>query len=201
MTRLLPAALCVLLLAGCGGAGNAPANAPRAALDVSHDLPPTEAGAKAALEEFAKPQAEMLKLLAQLKPSRTELEVIYQPAYVEKALAAEEKLWFSTLKQGGLRFEKDQTQVLLHRATTRELAAWGAETARDFSDSHAPERFKRVALYVNDGLTFYRFRFVKPGLAYGAVFDALLTHANGRWVLIQNPVRVIERYDEIMAYK
>lgn len=190
--------LCLYVLVGCGGGKPSEGNSAPKAHDASTDHPPTADGAKAVLSEFLYKDVQGVKLLAQLKPTQDDLAAIYMPAFVEKAAKAEDKLWPAALKAGGLRGKVDQTELQLFSATTRELSAWGEKTRLAFGDDQSPDRFKKVPLYVLDGLTFYRFKFVKPGQSFGAVFDLLLVHANARWVLIQNPATIISHYDEIM---
>lgn len=197
--------LLVLLLAACsGGSGNAPRNAPSRQDDVSLAHPPTAEGAKAVLQEFLVKGAHALKLRSQLKPTSAELEKIYQPAFVEKAVKAEDKLWQQSITDPDFKRNIDQTEIQVFAATTQQLRAWQPPVSEQFGDD--PKlvhkfNFARVPQYVLDDLTFYRFRFVKPGEQAGAVFAALLVHVNGRWVLIWNPVYIVEFYDSIMARK
>lgn len=197
-TLVIGLLLCLSVPPGCGGGKPNTGNSAPKAHDLSTDHPPTLEGAKAVLSEFLSKDAPGVKLLAQLKPTQDDLAAVYMPAFVEKATKAEDKLWPAALKTGGLRGKIDQTELQLFSATTRELSSWSDETRVAFGDDQNPDRFKKVPLYVLDGLTFYRFKFVKPGQNYGAVFDLLLVHANGRWLLIQNPATIIVHYDEIM---
>lgn len=203
--RLCALSLLLLVLCACtGGGGNAPSNQGGRPTDVSTGYPPTVEGARDLLREFLAKDANVLKLRSQLKPTLAELEKIYQPAFLEKAEQGENKLWPITLRDPDLKRDAAQTEVLVYAATTAQLAAWQSPTREEFGDEPKilhKSNFARVPQYVLEGLTFYRFKFVKPGEKLGAVYAALLVHVNGRWVLIWNPVYLVEFHDDIMARK
>lgn len=197
--------LVVLLLTACsGGSGNAPRNEGSRPDDVSMAHPPTLEGAKAVLQEFLAKDANALKLRSQLKPTAEDLAKIYQPGYVDKAVKAEDKLWTGLSHNPDFKRNADQTKVLVYSATTEQLRAWRPPVSEQFADPKPPAikvQFEKVPLYVLDSLTFYRFKFATPDDASAAVFAALLCHVNGRWVLLWNPVYIIEFYDDIMKAK
>jgi len=194
-----------LLICACGGgSANAPGNGPAGPHDISTAHPPTLDGARAVLAEFLEENANALKLRSQLKPTADDLAKIYQPGYVEKAVKAEDKLWTGMSHSPELKRNADQTKVLVFEASTEELRAWRPPVSEQFANPKPPAiavHFEKVPLYVLDGLRFYRFKFSTPNDSSAAVFAALLCHVNGRWVLIWNPVYVIEYYDDIMRAK
>lgn len=196
--------LLTLLLAACGGgSANAPANNP-GPHDVSTAHPPTLEGARAVLAEFLEKEANALKLRSQLKPTTVDLAKVYQPGYLEQAIKAEDKLWAGMSHNPELKRNEDQTKILVFEATTEQLRAWRSPISEHFADPKPPAKafhFEKVPLYVLDGLTFYRFKFATENESLAAVFGALLCHVNGRWVLLWNPVYIIEYYDDIMKAK
>lgn len=196
--------LVVLMLSACGGgSANKPSNA-GAPQDVSTAHPPTLEGARAVLAAFLEKDANALKLRSQLKPTAEDLAKIYQPGYVEKAVKAEDRLWTGLAHNPDLKRNADQTRILVYEATTAQLRAWRPPVSEHFADPKPPAitvHFEKVPLYVLDDLTFYRFKFATPDESSAAIFGALLCHVNGRWVLLWNPVYIIEYFDDIMRSK
>jgi hypothetical protein len=145
--------------------------------------PPTEAGAKALLSEFLKPDADRLKLSLALKPTSKDYRAVF--ATEENAKKAEEaysKLWEMVNKRP-IGPNPGQTEILLWSATTDQLKA-GAGNA-----GHFPGGYKRAAQFLKPGVTVYRWKFVKPGERLGMAFDGLY-NIDGRWVLMPKPWRV-----------
>ncbi len=178
--------LVVLMLSACGGgSANTPSNA-GAPQDVSTAHPPTLEGARAVLAAFLEKDANALKLRSQLKPT------------------AEDRLWTGLAHNPDLKRNADQTRILVYEATTAQLRAWRPPVSEHFADPKPPAiavHFEKVPLYVLDDLTFYRFKFATPDESSAAIFGALLCHVNGRWVLLWNPVYIIEYFDDIMRSK
>jgi hypothetical protein len=83
----------------------------------------------------------------------------------------------------------DQTEVQLSRGTAEDFKAWQGE-ARKF-----PRGYKRIAEFMQPGLVFYQFRFVKPGQGAGANWDGLVW-VNGAWKLFPKPFKAADEGSE-----
>jgi hypothetical protein len=70
-------------------------------------------------------------------------------------------------------------------------AASSGELKKGTGDSEFfPAGYMKAAPHFKDGLTFYRFKFVRPGEATGFAWDGLV-FVNGRWVIFPKPWRVV----------
>jgi hypothetical protein len=159
----------------------APATPPKAPAAKSA-YPGTEAGAKLLLEAFLKPGADHAALSAALAPTKADYASTFTGDAAAKAEAGYAPAWSAgaiTLKP-----KDGQTTLLLSKATGAELAS-GAEPAKAF-----PGGYAKIGTQLQPTLTFYRFKFVKPGETLGMAFDGL-TFVNGRWVIFPKPWRVL----------
>lgn len=122
-----------------------------------------------------------------LKPSLADYKAIF--LNVDDAKRAEDgyqRLWSQVVSRRlpdfGPRVPA-QSELLLWSATTAELRAYTGNAVQ-FAGG-----WRKVALRLRPGLTFYRFKFVKPGETLGRAFGGLV-RVNGRWVIIPKPWRV-----------
>lgn len=146
------------------------------------DFPGTQAGAKALLEAFLKPGADQAGMTKSLRPSLDDYDTIFVADAATNVKAKYEEQWNRndykiTAKEG-------QTELLLWQATTEELRD-GTVDAKQF-----PGGYKKIADKLKPGLTFYRFKFVKPGDKHGMAFDGLV-YVNGHWVMVSKPYRAM----------
>ena len=74
--------------------------------------------------------------------------------------------------------------MLLYHVTTADLKKWTEAASRDF-----PGGYRTVASKFNDGITVYRFKFVKPGETLGMAYDGLV-YVNGHWRIFPKPWQV-----------
>jgi len=79
---------------------------------------------------------------------------------------------------------EEQTELLLWAASTEELLDYTGEA------QYFPGGYHELAPYFEEGMTFYRFKFVAPGRQLGSAFDVLV-HVNGHWCLIHRPWTVL----------
>lgn len=149
----------------------------------SASTPGSEAEARVVLQEFLKPGADYVALTAAILPSEADVRAVYG-----EPLAS--ALWASYTEQltKGISFapKPGQTQLLLTRATTRDLVE-GKAVLRDF-----PGGYKDVSKYFIADVPIVRFKFVKPGESIGLAFDGFV-HVNGRWVIMPKPWRAIPK--------
>jgi hypothetical protein len=185
----------LLLLAGCGpreadgaGAGAVAANPPAQTSPAgtgggeASTYPGTEEGARALLAAFVQPGADHAALSQPLRPTRADLEAIFDADLAEKADATYAAAWDS----GQLVVVPDagQTEVTLASATREELKG-GTGAASEF-----PGGWKEVAGKLKPGLRVYRFTFVGPDTDSGRSFDGLV-YVNGHWRIVPKPWRAL----------
>jgi hypothetical protein len=143
----------------------------------------SDAEAKALLDAFVKPGADVGALSAKLRPTAADYTAVFEGDAAAKATAAYDPAWSSgKLVIAG---KPDQTAVLISKATTAELRA-GAPASSSF-----PGGYKTAAPFLKPGLTFYAFKFVKPGETLGMAYDGL-TFVNGHWTIFPKPWRFLK---------
>lgn len=146
------------------------------------DFPGTEAGAKALLEAFMKPGADLAGMSKALRPTTDDYKALYKADFAGKL----EQMYGPAWDAGALvlKPKAGQTELLLFSATTADFKA-GNEKAGKF-----PGGYKKIADQLNDGQTLYRFKFVQPGKTLGMAFDGL-AHVNGHWIIVPKPWRAL----------
>lgn len=143
--------------------------------------PNTEAGAKALLGEFLKEGADHATLSKALRPTTADYTAVFEAEFAKAAEATYADAWEKG--QMVLAPKAGQTELKLWSATTADLKAWNDKAAS------FPGGYKDVAAKFKDGLTIYRFKFVKPGEDLGMAFDGLV-NVNGQWRVFPKPFRV-----------
>ena len=159
-----------LLLAGCGEknpveglSGGDTVETPPGEIDSS------EAGAKALLSEFLAPGADHAKLSAALAPTPAD----YAGAFIGAIIDSGGRM--------AIRPSAGQTELLLWKATTKELNAWTGDARDQF-----PKGFREIARHLHPGVTWYVFKFVEPGSTQGSAYDVLVC-ITGRWTFFDQP--------------
>ena len=157
-----------------------PAPAPPVAKKPSPtDFPGTEAGAKALLGTLLKADTDHATATRALRPADADYDAIFVAEAAAKAKKGYAELWASD--DAVLKPRTGQTELLLWSATSADIKAWQGNAA-----DHFPGGWRRVGASLKGGLTFYRFRFVKPGATSGMSYDGLV-HVNGHWVWVPEP--------------
>jgi hypothetical protein len=141
-----------------------------------------EAAAKAFLEMFLKPGADRAALSKPLAPTKADCEAVFDGAIAAKAFDAYSKAFASG--KGVIDPGEGRTQLLLFSATTDDLKA-ANEKAKTF-----PGGYKDIAGKLKGGLTFYRWKYVKPGETLGMAYDGLV-YVNGHWAWFPKPWRFL----------
>lgn len=146
-----------------------------------------EAGARALLTALQKGSAEERHTLSlALKPTLDDYKAIFASVDVaKKAQDGYQRLWgkIESKQWPGIGPSRsEQTALLVWAASSEDLQQ------KKGNASHFPGGWRHVADKLKPGLTFYRFKFVKPGETLGMAFDGLV-HVNGRWVIIPKPWR------------
>ena len=146
------------------------------------DHPGTMEGAKALLESFLKPGADLAGMSTALRPTKDDYKALYTDEFAGKLDAMYAPAWDAGALV--LKPKDGQTALLLFSATTEDFKA-GNAAAGEF-----PGGYKKIADQMKPGVTLYRFKFVKPGETLGMAFDGL-AHVNGHWVIVPKPWRAM----------
>ncbi len=137
--------------------------------------------ARAFLQEFLKPGADLEGLTRQVVPQPGDYARVFEGELASKARQHYERMFADPNAKIGPK--AGQTELVLFAATTEELRA-GTGDALEF-----PGGYKRVADQLAPGVTWFRFKFVKPGERAGMAFDGL-TFIDGRWAMFPKPWRI-----------
>lgn len=187
MKHWIAALMTLALIVGCGGKSEEPKSgdgkgksSESKSSESKSKYPGTEEGAKQMLSEFLKEGADLKALTMQLKPTRADYEALFDAAVVDKVAKAYEAAWEKAL----IKAKPGQTEILLHGATTEDLRAKN-DKARQL-----PGGFSMVADKLKPGVTWYRFKFVKPGERLGMSFPGLV-YVNGQWRFVPKPWRAL----------
>lgn len=139
--------------------------------------------AKKLLGELLKPGTDNVTFTQKLKPTDADYKAVFtDPADAEKAKQHYAPMWEG---KGGIGPKEGQTELKVWKATGAELAA-GTGDADSF-----PGGYKKVANKLNPKLTYFRFKFVKPGEDLGMAFDGLV-HVNGHWAFLPKPWKAVQ---------
>ncbi|MCC6622400.1 MAG: hypothetical protein IT385_14145 [Deltaproteobacteria bacterium] len=120
-------------------------------------------------------------LIKKLEPTKADLEALFDGASVAAVEAHVAKMYAGIGEVGP---KEGQTEVVFHAATTEDFAK-ATDAAQKF-----PGGYGRVAAKLKPGITWYAWKYVKPGETLGMAFDGL-THVNGRWVWVPKPFRAL----------
>lgn len=149
---------------------------------VGTDFPGNKEGAKALLLQFLQSGVDKAALTKKLRPTSRDYRTVFKGVTAKKAEAGYQAPW----DQGKIiiRGKPGQTELLVWSATTQELQK-GTGDSGSF-----PGGYAKIASNFKEGLTFYRFKFVKPGESLGFAWDGLI-FVNGHWVIFPKPWRVL----------
>jgi len=142
-----------------------------------------EAAARALLQEFVKPGANVAELSKKLAPTKADYAAVFEGDAAAKAEAAYAPAWAGG--QMVIAGKPDQTALLIFGSTTDELKA-GTGNAKNF-----PGGYKTAAPQMKSGLTIYAFKFVAPGATLGMAFDGLVW-VNGHFAIFPKPWRFLK---------
>lgn len=136
-------------------------------------FPGTKDGAQALLREFLKPGADLKKLTMELRPTKEDYRAFFKDENdATRAEAFANKMWDSG--EAVIAPKEGQTELRLFSTTTKQMSAYEGDYAE------FPTAFQALENDLNPDLTFYAFKFVKPGETSGMAFEGL-THVNGKW--------------------
>jgi len=138
--------------------------------------------AKAFLQQFVIPGADLVKLNNGLRPALKDYKKYFTADVFMKAKNAYEKVWKPGMTV--VKPKSGQTQILIWKATTKELKT------RKGNANFFPGGYKKASRYLRPGHTVYRFKFVKKGEKYGMAYDGLV-FIDGRWVIFPKPWKFV----------
>ncbi len=144
--------------------------------------PGSQANARAMLERFLAPDADIAALSQALFPTEADVRALYRDPLASTIVRD-----LLPRFKPGVRFspKPGQDSLIVVHATTDQLID-GDAVLRDF-----PGGYKEVLSYMNRGIPIVRFKFVENGKTTGLAFDGLV-FVNGRWVLIPKPWRYLD---------
>lgn len=145
------------------------------------DYPEGPDGGKKLVEDLMKAD-DKKAFIMKLEPKIADIEALFEPGSV-KAIEAHVAEMYGKLGDVGMK--PDQTEVIFFSATAEDFQK-EAEPAKKF-----PGGYKRAAAKFKPGVTWYGWKYVKPGESLGMAFDGL-AHVNGRWVWIPKPFRALK---------
>ena len=157
-------------------------SSPSAENSGTTDFPNTLKGATDLVLQFMDPNIDKAALSKKLRPNGKDYKSVFKGKAAKKAYEGYLAPW----DEGKIvvRAKPGQEKVLLWSATTEELQK-GTGDAPAF-----PGGYQKVAPHLKPGLTFYRFKFVRPGQELGFAWDGLV-FVNGHWVIFPKPWRVL----------
>jgi hypothetical protein len=186
---ILSAALLGVTLAGCGEDATDTPAAQQASEAASSGqsaagaaYPKGEEGANALLKALPKdPQ-----LVLRLKPTTED----YAALFVAGAAAKAEQFYATSLWKDTANAKVDinagQTELQVFHATSEELRSWSSAVQANW-----PGGYQQVGPQLKPGLTWFRWRYTKPGENSGMAYDGLV-HVNGHWVWTPKPWKALE---------
>jgi hypothetical protein len=179
---ILSATLLSVSLAGCEKeAAETPAAQSSAGQSAAGDAyPKSDEGANALLKALPKDPA----LARRLKPTTED----YKALFVGDAAAKAEQFYAANVWNGDVKVEVEaaQTEMQLFHATSEEIRSWPIAVQANF-----PGGYQQVGPHLQPGLTWYRWRYTRPGENSGMAYDGLV-HVNGHWVWTPKPWRALE---------
>ncbi|MDQ3368792.1 MAG: hypothetical protein M3680_25465 [Myxococcota bacterium] len=143
--------------------------------------PGTAEGAKQMLTDIRSGDA--AAMTRALKPTSADYKAVFGDAVAAKVETSYDSLWKDP--KAVISADPANTELLISQATTEELQSWTGA-----ADSF-PGGYKDAAASLKPGLTFYRWKYVKPGETLGMAYDGLV-HVNGHWAWFPKPWRALK---------
>ena len=137
--------------------------------------------AKTTVTEILNNQHNTEELTSTLQPTTEDLATVFEADFAEKADTVYASAWGGGVMK--IIAKPGQTELLISSATSEDLKAWN-DKASEF-----PGGYQRIASKFKDGITIYRFKFVKPSESLGMAYDGLI-HVNGQWRWMPKPWRI-----------
>jgi hypothetical protein len=134
-----------------------------------------EAGAKKLLKHLMDEDTDRAEITEALKPQDDDYAAVFKDDAAAEAKKGYKKL-FDKFAGSKIEPKAGQTELKLFSASTEDL-----KTSDDF-----PGGYKKVAGKIKKGLTFYAWKFVKPGESSGMAYDGLV-YVNDHWAWFPKP--------------
>jgi hypothetical protein len=168
--------LVALLITGMAPLGMASAKKPKAAATKAAPVAAAALGEeqlRPLLAEFLDPGADTRALTDRFKPTPQDLAAVFDPTVLPRVDAYYASAWSREV----IAPRSGEVELQIHKATTDDLLA-GTPPSKEF-----PLGWRTGAKGVKKGLTFYAFRYLKPGTKESSLFDALVP-VNGHFVYL-----------------
>lgn len=162
-------ALSITWLVACGGGGGGAVDYPAG----------PEGGKKLVTDLLTVSDKE--GLIKKLRPTKADLEALFDAGSVAALEGHVDKMYAGIGEVGP---KEGQTEVIFHAATTEDFVG-ATDAAKKF-----PGGYGRVAAKLKPAVTWYAWKYVKPGETQGMAFDGL-AHVNGHWVWVPKPFRAL----------
>ncbi len=147
----------------------------------SAPIPGSQAAARALLEQFMVPGADLVALTRPLIASAEDIRAVYK----EPLASAMIEVYRDKLPPNiAIAPKPGQSEILIWHTRTDELMA-GSDMLANF-----PGGYKRVSEFMNPGYPLVRFKFVAPGEELGMAYDGLFW-VNGHWAWMPKPWRML----------
>lgn len=150
----------------------------------SAKYPGTPEGAKQLLNDIRKEGADAKAMTQALKPQPADYAAVFSEELAAKAPAAYDKMFNDP--RAAIGAKPENTELKLWSATTEELRNNSGE-GKDF-----PGGYRKIAEQFKPGVTWYRWKYTKPGEELGMAYDGL-TFVNGHWAWFPKPWRHLEQ--------
>ncbi len=144
-----------------------------------------KAEAEKLLKKFLKDGTDQGALIKTLVPKPADYAAVFVGDAAAKAKAHYEKTLAKAGEGGGSLNKPGQTELLLWAASSEDIKAWKGNAEKKF-----PGGYKRIGDKIKPGLTWIRWKFVKPGETLGMAFDGLV-FVNGHWAWFPKPWKAL----------
>lgn len=145
------------------------------------ESPGSQAAARALLEQFVVPGADLVALTRPLIASADDIRAVYK----EPLASAMIEVYRDKLPANiAIRPKPGQSEILIWHTTTDDLMA-GSDMLDNF-----PGGYRRVTEFMNPGYPLVRFKFVAPGQELGMAYDGLFW-VNDHWAWMPKPWRML----------
>jgi len=147
--------------------------------------PGTEDGAKQLLTDIRKDLDTAKAMSKSLRPSSADYKAVFaddKAAMIEKNY---NEMWNKEGDKAVIGAKPENTELKLWAASSDDIKSWTGN-AKD----HFPGGYEDIGAHLKPGITWYRWKYTKPGEDLGMAYDGLV-HVNNHWVWFPKPWRAL----------
>jgi hypothetical protein len=170
----------LLALAACKGGGAKSGGAAPA----GSKYPGTEEGLRSMLTDMRKSDAEAMAMTKALRPTSADYQAVFVGEHAEKLEKAYDLLWNNTKAKIGA--SPENSEIKIWKTTSDDMKAWTGDAKEGW-----PGGYQKVGEWLKPGVTWWRWKYTKPGEELGMAFDGLV-FVNGHWAWFPRPWRALE---------